>query len=329
MRRLRRPAVLAAAVTAVLSWTATGCVTVHGERELIPSATKAEAATALTEFTAAYNAADKASDPALDAGRVTGALGAINQAGLKAKHASSPEGNADHSPLELTDAKFTIPEQRGWPKFFLADTDSNLDRDGGALDTRWMLVFTRGGADQLWEATYLAILTPDEIPDFRTDKDGWAQSVDPDETDLAVTPQELSVDYAAYLKNGGGVFAEGQHTSGWRAERRKNARRPGVVSQYIDQPLDTGAFAPLGLRTEDGSALIFFATRHYEQRTAASGVRLDISAAIKTLMTGEATRSVTLEWVSNQAVLVPAKSSAQPQVAFLNRIQGLTGAKGS
>ncbi|NBM18931.1 hypothetical protein [Streptomyces sp. GC420] len=318
-----------AAVTAVLSWTATGCVTVHGEREIIPSVTRAEAAEALTRFTVAYNAADKAYNPALDSGRVTGALGAINQAGLKAKQATSPQGNPSHSPLELTDARFAIPEQRGWPKWFLADTDSNRDRDSGPDDTRWLLVFTRDGAGLPWEAAYLSILTPDEIPEFATDADGWAEPVPADAQDLAVAPRALGPGYAAYLKNGGGVFADGQHTSDWRAERVKNANRPGISTQYVDQALDTEAFAPVGLRTKDGSALVFFATRHYEQQTAASGVRLNISADVKALMTGEARSTVTLERVSNQAVLVPSQESSQPQVVFLNRIQGLTGAKGA
>ena len=58
-------------------------MTVHGELEVVPSATKAEAAQALKDFTDAYNEADKAYDPALDAEHVTGALGAINQAGLR------------------------------------------------------------------------------------------------------------------------------------------------------------------------------------------------------------------------------------------------------
>lgn len=57
---------------------ASGCVVVHGEREVVPTATRTEAARALKDFTAAYNKADKANDSSLDADRVTGALGAID-----------------------------------------------------------------------------------------------------------------------------------------------------------------------------------------------------------------------------------------------------------
>lgn len=61
-----------------LSLTASGCVVVHGEREVLPATTRAEAATALQQFTTAYNAADKAYDSSLDAAHVTGALGDID-----------------------------------------------------------------------------------------------------------------------------------------------------------------------------------------------------------------------------------------------------------
>ena len=71
---------MAASVTA-LSLTASGCMVVHGEREVLPAATHAEAATALHQFTAAYNEADKAYDSSLDADFVTGALEDIDGRG--------------------------------------------------------------------------------------------------------------------------------------------------------------------------------------------------------------------------------------------------------
>ncbi|CAL9585913.1 hypothetical protein SUDANB181_05131 [Streptomyces sp. enrichment culture] len=46
-RRRDRNALIAAALTA-LSLTASGCVVVHGEREVLPAATRAEAAKAVT-----------------------------------------------------------------------------------------------------------------------------------------------------------------------------------------------------------------------------------------------------------------------------------------
>ena len=82
-RGTRRTVLVAASATA-LALTASGCVVVHGEREVLPAATRAEAAEALKEFTAAYNAADKAYDSSLDADRTTGALADIDGARLKA-----------------------------------------------------------------------------------------------------------------------------------------------------------------------------------------------------------------------------------------------------
>ncbi|MBT2393984.1 hypothetical protein J7E87_32390 [Streptomyces sp. ISL-1] len=314
----------------VLCLTASGCVTVHGEREIVPSATKSEAAQALKDFTDAYNKADKAYDPALDAAHVTGALGAINQAGLKARSVNYPNGNPQHVPLELTDAKFAIPKKAGWPRFFLADVDSNRDQDKGALDNRWVLVFVRSDVDQLWEAAYLTILSPGRIPALKTDEDGWAEPVAPDSAALAVAPRDLSEEYSSYLQNGKPEhFKDGPHTSGWRESRKKDSNLPGMSTQYIDQPLDSDDFAPLGLVTADGDALVFFAMRNYERQTAAKGVRLKVHPDVKALLTGDVKSTVTKERVSSQAVTVPTVGAGGGDVDVLGRLTGLTAAKGS
>lgn len=312
------------AAVGVLALTASGCVTVHGEREVLSTATKSEAQRALSDFLSAYNKADQAFDPTLDADRVTGALGAINQAGLTAQKASSPTGNANYSPLKLTNAQFVIPKKAGWPRWFVADTDANR---GNGTD-RWLLVFTRATPDDVWAVSYLTVMAPEQVPAFKTDEDGNAEAVPADSTEVAVPPARLSQDYAAYLRQGGDEFAPGTHTSGWRDLRAASASRPGKSTQFIDQPLTSDAYAPLALRTADGGALVFFTTRHFEKQTAAQGLNLSVDANVRALMTGEAKRSITLERVSNQAVLDPVKTAADQQVKFLSRIQGLTGAKG-
>ncbi|MFD9030561.1 hypothetical protein ACFVZW_05255 [Streptomyces sp. NPDC059567] len=320
---------MATTAATVLALTASGCVTVHGERELLPAATKSEAEQALKDFTDAYNKADKAYDPALDAGRVTGPLGAINQAGLKSRSITSPNGNPDHRPLELTDAKFVLPKKAGWPRWFVADTDSNRDTDQGNGDNRWLLVFVRNGSEQLWEAAYLAILTPDEIPAFKTDG-GYAVPVAADSAELAVAPRDLGQSYVSLLGGGEqGQFAAGPHTTEWRDERQKAAKRVGMATQYIDQVADAGDFAPLGLATEDGGALVFFATRYFERQTAAQGYRPKVTPDVKALLTGDVKNTVTKEWVSSQAVLVKPTGTEQDGVTVAGRLQGVTGAKGS
>ncbi|WP_327275560.1 hypothetical protein OG609_29275 [Streptomyces sp. NBC_01224] len=309
--------------------TASGCVTVHGELEVVPTATRSEAAQALKAFTSAYNAADKAYDPALDADRVTGPLGAINQAGLKARQKNNPDGNANHSPLELTDARYLIPKKAGWPRWFLADTDSNRDEDSGKLDTRWLVVFVKSGPDAGWKASYLSVVTPSQLPGFTKDNDGLAEPVAADSSELAVAPEDLGTQYTEYLQKGTpDVFAPGTATSGWR-DARRTTRRAGFSYQYIDQPLDSGTFAPLGLKTDDGGALVFFSSKHFEQQTAAKGLRPPLNADVEALLTGEVKSTLTKERVSSQLVFVPKKGAGDGKVVMLNRLPGLTAAKGS
>ncbi|MFC7309783.1 hypothetical protein ACFQVC_36905 [Streptomyces monticola] len=324
---MSRPAA-AAALTTVLTVTASGCVTVHGEREIVPSATKAEAAEALKDFTDAYNKAEKNADPGADASRITGPFGAVNQAALKADAAQRKKNggkSGGYSPLKLTDAKFSIPKKAGWPRWFVADTDSNKDTNS---KFRWVMVFTKGSAAQQWEASYLAFVAPGKMPEFKKDKDGWAEPVSADDPKLAVAPKDLSQEYVSYLKDGGETFAPGALTSGWRTEREKNAKRLGLATQYIDESQNAGDFAPAGLRTEDGGALVFFSTRHFEKRTAAEGLNLRIGDDVRALMRGDAKSSVTLEYAAGQTAQVPAKGTSNSQVSMLNRVQGLTGAKG-
>ncbi|MEU2909074.1 hypothetical protein ACFYM3_16630 [Streptomyces massasporeus] len=321
LRRPARSALIAASATA-LSLTASGCVVVHGEREILPSTTRTEAAKALQEFTAAYNEADKAYDGSLDADHTTGALADIDSARLKAGKANNPDGNPNHTPLTLTDAKFTIPKKAGWPRWFVVDAAGNK---GGTA--RWLLAFTRSSLDDPFQVAYLTLVAPGKVPQFTKDADGWAESVPVKSTDLATAPGDLSSTYATYLKNGGETFTDGAHTSQWRALREKNGKKPGMVTQYIDEPLTNGDHAPLALRTTDGGALVFFTTRHYEKLTAYAGTSVPTpSKDVLALTKGEIKQSLTMEFVSNEVALDP---KGPGKVTILGRIQGMTSAEGS
>ncbi|MFD5907633.1 hypothetical protein ACFWHL_02825 [Streptomyces massasporeus] len=321
LRRPARSALIAASATA-LSLTASGCVVVHGEREILPSTTRAEAAKALQEFTAAYNEADKAYDGTLDADHTTGALADIDSARLKAGKANNPDGNPNHTPLTLTDTKFTIPKKAGWPRWFVVDAAGNK---GGTA--RWLLVFTRSSLDDPFQVAYLTLVAPGKVPQFKKDADGWAESVPVESTDLATDPRDLSSTYATYLKSGGETFADGAHTSQWRALREKNGKKPGMVTQYIDEPLTNGDYAPLALRTTDGGALVFFTTRHFEKQTAYAGTSVPTpNKDVLALTKGEIKQSLTMEFVSNEVALDP---KGQGKVTILGRIQGMTSAEGS
>lgn len=321
---------LAVASVTVLCLTASGCVVVHGEREVVPTATRAEAARALRDFTTAYNKADKAYDRSLDADRVSGALADIDGAKLRAGRLANPQGNPAHVPLELTDATFTIPAKAGWPRWFLADTAANK----GSTDNRWLLVFTRADASAVWSVSYLTIVAAKDVPEFTKDTDGHARPVKVSDRELAVPPDRLGEEYAKYLAadpegTAGEGFAPGRHTSQWRENRARKAVRPGLARQYADEPLTGGAYTPLGLRTTDGGALVFFATRHFEKQTAAQGVDIDVEDPnIRALLRGEVKSTLTLEHVSNQAVLDPGSAGPARQVKFLSRVDGLTSAKG-
>lgn len=296
------------AVLTALTLTATGCVTVHGEREIIPAATKAEADRALGDFLTAYNKADRANDPALDEDRVTGALGAIDQAGLRARRSIDPDGDPNRSPLELTDRRFTVPKMAGWPKFFLADTDSNRDQDTDkSKDTRWVLAFTRGGPDSRLEGgvPHGHVPRPDPGVPHRRRRPrergaGTGQGTRGAARGVERTVRDVSRQGRSRLRAGP---AHHRLAGGAAA----GATRPGLSRQYIDQPLGDGAYAPLGLRTEDGGALVFFATRHYEKQTAAKGRDLRLEPPVRALMRGAVKQSVTLERTSNQAVRVPVR----------------------
>ncbi|MGV9313749.1 hypothetical protein ACWDR0_16395 [Streptomyces sp. NPDC003691] len=317
------------ASAAVLALTASGCVTVHGERAVVPSATEAEAAEALKEFVAAFNAADKAYDPALDADRVTGPLGAVNQAGMKSRSVTYPGGNPRHTPLELTDVTFSIPKKAGWPRYFLADTDSNRDRDGGPGDERWLLVFLRGGPTDIWKVGYLNAVPAAKAPKLKRDGEGYVTMLPASTGKLAQRPDGLPKGYSSYMQSGTPpVFGDGPHTSQWRDVRRRSSNLPGISTQWIDQPLDTGDFAPLAFPTEDGGALTFFTIRTYERQTAAGGVKLTVHPDVKPLLTGTVHTSLTKERVSAQAALVPAAGGAG-KTEILSRLAGLTTAKGT
>ncbi|GAA3750228.1 hypothetical protein [Streptomyces tremellae] len=309
---------------AVLSLTASGCVTVHGELAVVPSVKRSEAAKALTAFVDAYNAADKAYDPALDKGRVTGALGAINQAGLRSKSVTSPGGNPHHTDLVLNDPRFTIPKKAGWPRWFVADAAPAGQQRTGDNEVRWLMAFVRESPDADWKAAYLTTMAAGATPRFTTGSDGYA--VPPTGADLAVAPARLSADYASYLQTGSpDDFAPGPHTDRWRADRARDAKQPASTVQYADQPLKGGAFTPLALSTQDGGAFVFFATRYFQRQTTAAGYRPQVAADVRPLVRGTVHTKLTKDWMSSQVAEVPASG----KVAVISRLEGVTGATGS
>ncbi|UQI49233.1 hypothetical protein M1P56_05960 [Streptomyces sp. HU2014] len=310
---------------------------------------KAEAPKILERFTDGYNEAYRKLDPkAID--RVeSGPLAEIGHADMRTQGALTPGGNPRYPSLVLDDARFTVPKQAGWPKFFLADTRSNRDRN------RWLVVFLREGPKDPWRAGYLSIVGPGRVPAFATDEDGYAEAVPVakgKDTGLAEDPEAVSGAYTDYLRTGGGgAFAPGPRTSGLREEREKLRRTPTFWTEFIDVPERAPDFPSPALRTEDGGALVFFTAHHRERRTMAKGLRPAVTdPRTRTLVTGELKTSVTYTRVSESAVRVPpaatggkagAKAGGKPaggasksdaandgKIVFLNRIESVTAVKG-
>lgn len=315
-------------------------MTVHGEREIIPSVSRAEAGKVLARFTAGYTEAYRSLDPAVVDRVETGALAEIGRADLVEQRARLPKGrsgNPGYPALKLDDARFTIPKAAGWPKFFLADTRSNRDKN------RWLVVFARAGAHDPWKAAYLTLHAPGSVPAFRTDKDGWAAPAD---GGLVLAPDATSRAYTDYLRTGkGDVFAPSGATSQTRADRARLARTPSFRTDWIDTAEGAPGFPPVAFRTADGGAVVFFTAHHREKRTMARGVRPGVTEArTKALLsekskkgtgTGKLRSAITYTRVSEAAVRVPARAGgsgagagAGGRVSFLNRIEALVGARG-
>ncbi|MDJ1133481.1 hypothetical protein NMN56_016225 [Streptomyces iconiensis] len=327
LQALRAPLARPAAVVtaAALLVTLTGCMTVHGEKAVIPAVGKDEAAKVLKSFTARNNRANTAYDARLNAQIESGALGAIDQAGLTSRKKVDPKGNPDYNRLELTDTRYLIPKQAGWPKFFATDSKSNRKGSG-----RWFFVFQRDRAHGPWKASYLSVLQPDEIPQFARDKDGYVKPVPTGgDAKLAISPGKLSRTYTRYLQEGtGDEFAGGPHTSALLERREKQQKQTSVRNEFVDQAAQPPQFVPFGLRTKDGGGLVFFASHHHHKQTLPRGYTPKIkNPLVKALMTGKPKQSVTFKRVSSQVVSVPAEREGG-ETTFLNRIEGLTAARG-
>ncbi|MEU9119326.1 hypothetical protein AB0C96_05605 [Streptomyces sp. NPDC048506] len=279
---------------------------------------KAEGAKALQRFTDGFNKANRDLDPKLNPSFEAGALLAIDQAGIKAAHALRPQGNPGFPELTFKGARFTVPKQAGWPKYFLADALSNRKGADGSF-SRWYLVFSRNAINEKWRAVYVAEFPGNKAPELKKDGDGYAEAVPAGgKSGLAVAPDKLSSAYADYLNTGhGSAFASGPDTDGWRARRAKDANQPGARIQWEDSPAN---YPPVALRTADGGALVFFSTLYHQLKTVSAGSTITVPAGLRGLIVGQQKKTDRMAFttVSAQTVTVPAKGSGD-KVTVLNR----------
>ncbi|NYI06888.1 hypothetical protein [Allostreptomyces psammosilenae] len=315
-RRPRLAALLCAAVVAL-----PGCVTVEGATAWVAPLDEAAAAEVLERFEQENNQANADRDLELNARIETGALRDIDQATLKVAAATDPDNSEPAPQLDMGDPQLWIPRLNGYPKWFVAVTDVHGstttehedapqgEQGAGEPIGRWMLLFTQAEQDGPWQAAYMAA-AGDAVPAVALDQDGLAEEVPADDPALLLAPEEVPGAYTALLQGEASeeqaaLFPEGAFTTDMLAEREAQAGGTQYVRQYLDSAApEHGVYA---LRTEDGGALVFFATRHQSKLTMAQGRRLDIQdPEIRALLEGEARQQVlTTMDVAQQAVLVP------------------------
>ncbi|HET6634128.1 MAG TPA: hypothetical protein VFH77_03775 [Streptomyces sp.] len=307
-------------------------MTVHGETAIVPAIGKAEARKVLETFQAKNNEANKTYSVQVNRTIEAGALGAIDQAGLKARHAVYGGKAKNFAPLSLSDPRFLIPEQAGWPKSFVADVKAEREGKQSDSEVRWLLVFQRNAIDDPWKAVYLAVVSPSEMPQFATESDGHVKDVPLDEgrSGLTIAPGRLSKAYTTYLgKRAGEKFADADATSGLLASRAKEQQQERVRTEYADLPAEPPQFTPFALRTKDGGAVVFFASHHQTKRTLPSGYTVEVSnPLVKALMSGTPEHSVTYVRIAQDTVKVPAADQGG-QITFIDQIMDLTRAEGS
>ncbi|RKN45901.1 hypothetical protein [Streptomyces hoynatensis] len=299
-----------------------GCMTVHGEEAVVPAATQDEAEAALEHYVDVNNEAKRDYDAEQNDEIEAGPLGAIDEAGLTARAAEQPNGDPDFEPLELTDTQFHIPQQAGWPKFFVADTKPR------GYQNRWLMVFTRNSIDEDWRVSYLATLPAERVPEFAQDDDGYLEDIPLGGragSDLAVAPDEVGAAYADYLQGGEGRFSEGRFTTEVLDEREEANSSPAYQVQFQDAPAEEEDYAPVAMRTGDGGALVFFTMHHDERQTLAPGQHFNLNAQVEALLEGTPTQSLTLHRLAVETATV---AEGDGPVDILSEVAGLITAEG-
>ncbi|MGP3969033.1 hypothetical protein [Streptomyces sp. 6N223] len=300
------------------------CVTVHGETAIVPATTKDEAQRALDRWVELSNEANRDYAPDVNERIERGPMGAIDHASLRALRGLNPDGNPDFRPMELSDPEFHIPQQQGWPKFFMVDAVPEFGPD------RWLLTFTRNSVEEEWYATYLTVLPEAEMPEFAEDEDGYLEDmpVGQEYPGLAASPKELSAAYTAYLTDEEGPFAAGSHTTGVLENREQENSNPEYEMNYQDEAVDPAAepqMAPVAVRTADGGAFVAFTSRFFDRQTVAPGFTPSVDPEVEELMEGTAETSVTREWITMLSAFVP---EGDGEVVIAHRVSGVVSAQG-
>jgi hypothetical protein len=191
---------------------------------------------------------------------VTGSAGSASAGGASAGGASAGRGSAGYGA-----PTFLLPEQSGYPRFFVADVTQRPNP--GAVASRELLLFKRAGAGAPWLLAGASRLTAGaSLPALAARSGGYLSTVTPTTASLLAQPDDVGPLQAAVVDDGPAsaaskVVAAGQLSTGLYQAALDHAgggmtAPRGDVYQW---ELDGSSFPEFALRTAAGGALVFYA----------------------------------------------------------------------
>jgi hypothetical protein len=262
----------ATACTSSPAGTGTGA-TASAQRTASPAITAAQARQAWDHYVAVSGAETvKAGNPALPLSVETGAQRAVDSARLRAVKPFV-------APVFRTPT-FFLPEQSGYPRFFVADVTqqptSDLppsaaapNSDDGAATYPLgpdLMLFEQASAGAPWLlASMSSLAVGEKLPKLATDRAGYIPTVRLSDAALLAQPEDVGPLQAAMVDDGPAsaaarAVAAGQLTTGLYRGALSHANGmtapPGDIYQW---ELQGASYPQFALRTADGGALVFYA----------------------------------------------------------------------
>jgi hypothetical protein len=247
--------------------------TASAQRTAAPAITSAQARQVWDHYVAVSGAETvKAGDPALPLSVETGVQRAIDSASLRAFKSFV-------APVFRTPT-FFLPEQSGYPRFFVADVTRQLTSDpppSAAARSSYdgaatyplgpdLLLFEQASEGEPWLlASVSSLAVGEKLPKLATDRAGYVPAVRLSDTALLAQPDDVGPLQAAVVDDGpasaaAGAIAAGQLTTGLYRGALGHANGmkapPGDRYQW---ELQGASYPEFALRTADGGALVFYA----------------------------------------------------------------------
>jgi hypothetical protein len=292
-RRVLGPALGLAAALAIVGCTSVlpgpGAASVRGSTAgtAAPAITAAQARQVWDHYVAAGAEAVKTGNPALALALETGPQRAYDSATDTAARKTLGTGasalrqaRAGLAPPAYTTPAFSLPEQSGYPRFFVADATRKLTSDyssgaaapisvdGAAIRpfVPELLLFEQASAGKPWLLASTSNLAVGEtLPKLAADNAGYARTVAPTAGTQLAQPDYVGALQAAVVDDGPAnaatkAVADGPLTTGLYQGTVDHAgdltAPPGDVYQW---ELDGSSYPQFALHTAAGGALVFYA----------------------------------------------------------------------